>query len=36
MDQQKEIMAWELRRLILRQKNRGKDDYLEISYMEEL
>lgn len=28
MDQKKEIMSWELRRHLLRQKNRGKDDYL--------
>ena len=37
MDQQKEIMSWQLRRSILKQKNKGKDDYLEISYnIEEL
>ena len=37
MDQQKEIMSWQLRRSILKQKNKGKDEYLEISYnIEEL
>ena len=36
MDQQKEIMSWQLRRLMMRQKNKGKDDYLEVSFMEEL
>jgi hypothetical protein len=33
MEQKKEIMSWELRNHLLRQKNRGKDDYLEINYI---
>lgn len=36
MDQKKEIMSWELRRQLLRQKNKGKDDYLEINYIEDV
>jgi chromosome segregation ATPase len=35
MEQKKEILSWELRRHLLRQKNKGKDDYLEINYLEE-
>ena len=34
MDQKTEIFSWELRRHLLKQKNRGKDDYLEINYLE--
>lgn len=36
MDQRKEILSWELRRLMVSQKNKSKDDYLEMSYLEEL
>lgn len=32
MDQKREILSWELRNYILRQKGKGKDDYLEINY----
>lgn len=32
MDQKREILSWELRNHILRQKGKGKDDYLEINY----
>lgn len=35
MEQKKEILSWELRRHLLRQKNKGKDDYLEINYLDE-
>lgn len=35
MEQKKEIISWELRNHLLRQKNKGKDDYLEINYLGE-
>ena len=36
MDQKREIVSWELRNMIVKQKGKGKDDYLEISYLDEL
>jgi hypothetical protein len=36
MDQKREIVSWELRNMIAKQKGKGKDDYLEISYLDEL
>jgi hypothetical protein len=36
MDQRREIVSWQLRNMIARQKGKGKDDYLEISYLDEL
>jgi hypothetical protein len=33
MEQKKEIISWQLRNYLLRQKNKGKDDYLEINYL---
>ena len=36
MDQKRQIVSWELRNMIGKQKIKGKDDYLEISYMDEL
>lgn len=35
MEQKKEILSWQLRTYLLRQKNKGKDDYLEINYLGE-
>lgn len=35
MQQKKEILSWQLRQNILRLKNKGKDDFLEITYLEE-
>ena len=36
MDQKREILSWQLRRQIGNDKNKGKDDYLQISYFDEL
>ena len=36
MDQKREILSWQVRQHILGERGKGKDDYLEINYFEEV
>jgi len=36
MDQRKEMISWELRRAMMRNRDGGKEEYIEVKYLEEL